>query len=79
MNTLELAITCISLVLGVTGVATVFTNAYVKASRLKAIEDEVKQLWQIVRTVTILETKIPYIENGIRDIKELLGEKRNNE
>jgi hypothetical protein len=79
MNALEILAICVSTVVGVLGVATIFAGAWVKASHLEdlqgeidKVQAEVDKLWDRFTVVTVLETKIAAIEDGIHEIKELL-------
>jgi hypothetical protein len=73
MTNLQLLITCFSGILGACGVMTIFAQAWVKATRIDKIEAEIDKLWEKLVTVSVLETKIKAIEDGIRDIKEMLN------
>ena len=72
MSGLEVIAVCVSTVVGALGCATIFAGAWVKASRLDKMQEEIDKLWDRFSVVTVLETKIEAIEDGIRDIKDLL-------
>lgn len=72
MSSFQLLSICVSLILGVSAVATIFVNGWVKASQISEVKVEIKELWKEVVKVTILETKIESIEKGISEIKEML-------
>ena len=72
METVQLVITGISFVLGVVGVATVFTNGFVKASRISILESRVNQLWEAIKDVAVIQSRLGYIEKSVDEIKDLL-------
>lgn len=73
MTNLQLLITCFSAILGACGVMTIFAQAWVKATRMDKAEAEIDKIWEKLVTVSVLETKIKSIEDGIQDIKKLLN------
>lgn len=73
MNNLQLLIICLSAIAGVSSVATIFINGWVKASNLNEVKAEVKQLWAHISKVSILETKLEAIDKNITEIKEILN------
>lgn len=79
LSGLEVVAICGTVVVSVLGVAAIFAGAWVKASDLLKLQNqlekqqgEIDKLWERFTVVAILETKIKAIEDGIRDIKELL-------
>jgi steroid 5-alpha reductase family enzyme len=72
MSGLEIIAICVSTVVGALGCATIFAGAWVKASRIDKMQEEIDKLWDKFSTVTVLEAKIEAIEDGIREIKQLL-------
>jgi len=76
MGILEITAMGASFVLGVCGVATIFMNGFVKASRITSLEEQIKELWNTVRGMVVIQTKLEYVEKSVDEIKNLLKEVR---
>jgi hypothetical protein len=72
VNTLHLLTICVSLVIGVTAIASIFVNGWVKASHISELKVEIKELWNMVTKVNVLESRIESIGKDISEIKEML-------
>lgn len=72
MTNLQLLTVCVSLIIGVLGVASIFVNGWVKVSQISELKTEIKELWAQVTKISVLETKVDSIEKGISEIKEML-------
>jgi hypothetical protein len=72
MNTVQLLILCSSAILGVCGVASIFVSGWVKATHIAELKGEIDQLWKEISKVNVLESKIESIEEGIKEIKQLV-------
>ena len=72
MNNIQLLIVCVSLIIGITGVASIFVNGWVKASHISEVKEEIKELWKQVTKVNVLESRIESIGKDISEIKEML-------
>ncbi len=67
---------CVSLILGIGSVATIFVNGWVKASHLGELKLEVDKLWEKVTRIEVLSIKLEAIEKNINEIKEMIREQR---
>lgn len=87
MNYLSLLTICLSVILGVTGVATIFVSGWVKSSHLsdlrgytekqtKELRDDINKLWEKVSKVEVLSSKLEAVEKGIDEIKEMIREQK---
>jgi len=72
VNNIQLLIVCVSLIIGITGVASIFVNGWVKASHISEVKEEIKELWKQVTKVNVLESRIESIGKDISEIKEML-------
>lgn len=73
MTNIQLLIICLSAILGVSSVATIFISGWVKAANLNDLKLEIKELWSHINKVSILETKLEAIDKNISEIKEILN------
>jgi len=73
MTNIQLLIICLSAILGVSSVATIFINGWVKMANLNDLKQEIKELWSHINKVSILETKLEAIDKNITEIKEILN------
>ena len=87
MNYGNLLTICVSVIMGLLGVATIFVSGWIKASNLaelkKYAQDEIEclrkdinQLWEKVSKVEVLSSKIETVEKGIDRIEKLLLERK---
>ena len=78
---------CVSVIMGLLGVATIFVSGWIKTSNLaelkKYAQDEIEclrkdinQLWEKVSKVEVLSSKIETVEKGIDRIEKLLLERK---
>jgi hypothetical protein len=72
MTALTVISVCVTVVLSLLGVATIFAGAWVKASRIDEMQKDINKIWEKLNTVAVLESRIEGIEDGIREIKDLL-------
>lgn len=74
---------CVSLILGICGVATIFVTGWIKASQITCVEakvdkevaslrNEINQLWEKISKVEVLLNRMETVEKGIDEIKDLL-------
>ncbi len=80
---------CVSTIIGVCGVASIFVAGWVKASRLSELRTDMEKkntelvkdisvLWEKVTQVEILGSKLATIEKSVDEIKEMLREQKRN-
>ena len=83
MSIWEFITVCVSLVVGLTGIATIFAGAYVKAHHLDEIKDglekaqvyfrnELDKMWTEVTKVGILDSKLEGLENRMEEVISIL-------
>jgi outer membrane murein-binding lipoprotein Lpp len=74
MTNTQLLTVCVSLVLGVCGVATIFVSGWVKASQISKLQSEIDKLWERVSEIAVLKSKLETIADDVKDIKKKLFE-----
>lgn len=86
MPFLTLITVCVSIIVGILGVASIFVNGWVKASHITELraetekkmadfKNDINQLWEKISEVKVLAAKMEAVEKGITEIKELLRDK----
>lgn len=75
MSNLQLLIICLSAIAGVSSIATILMNGWVKSIHIQELKNEIKELWSHINKVTVLETKLEAIDKNIGEIKEILRDK----
>ncbi len=72
MSNTQLLIICVSVIAGVSSIATIFVTGWVKSIHIAELKAEIKELWAHISKVSILETKLIAIDQNIAEIKEIL-------
>lgn len=73
MPNIQLLIICLSAILGISSVATIFINGWVKMANITELKTEIKELWAHISKVSVLETKLEAIDDKVSEIKDLLN------
>ena len=74
MNNVQLLTICISTIIGISAVATIFVSGWVKASNLSKLQIEIDKLWERVSEIAVLRSKLETIGDDVKEIKKKLFE-----
>lgn len=74
MNNVQLLTICISTILGISAVATIFVGGWVKASQISKLQTEIDKLWERVSEIAVLKSKLETIGDDVKEIKKKLFE-----